>query len=109
LKGDESLGAQIVENAAECLIKQLAENSGVNGDVVISSVLESGKSTIGFNVITRSVEDFEKAQIVEPTEVVIESLTHAASAASMVILSEALVVEVPLKCDKGSSHHSAAM
>ncbi|WP_157952415.1 Hsp60 family chaperonin [Candidatus Similichlamydia epinepheli] len=104
LDGDEALGAQIVEHASESLLKQLAENSGMNGDVVVSSILEHGKPTVGFNVITRSVEDFSKDQIVEPTEVAIESLTHAASATAMVIISEALIVEIPPAKGKKVAH-----
>lgn len=92
LEGDEAVGAKIVLYACEAPIKQIANNAGYDGSVILSDVLRSPKN-FGFNVATETIEDLILAGVIDPAKVVKNSLTYAASAAGIVLLSEALITE----------------
>ena len=94
LDGDEALGAAIVKKACEAPIRQLADNAGLDGSIVVAEV-RAGTPNTGYNVVTDQIEDLIAAGILDPATVVVASLTHAASAAGMVLLSEALIVDAP--------------
>jgi len=90
LTGDEAIGAKIVKIACEAPLKQIVNNSGRDGSVVLAEVLKS-KPNFGFNAISDKVEDLVSAGVVDPAKVVKNSLLHAVSTAGIVILSEALI------------------
>lgn len=92
LQGDEALGAKIVFQACESPLKQIATNTGFDGSVILNQVLKSPKN-YGFNAFTEKVEDLVAAGVIDPAKVVKTILTHAASTAGIVILSEALIAD----------------
>jgi chaperonin GroEL len=92
LTGDEAVGARLVLHACEAPIKQIANNTGLDGSVVLSDILKSPKN-YGFNALTEKVEDLITAGVIDPAKVVRNVLTYAASAAGIVLLSEALIAD----------------
>ena len=94
LTGDEALGVEIVRRALESPIKQIAENSGVDGAIVSQKVKE-GSGNFGFNANTLSYGDLFKDGVIDPTKVVRTALQNAASIASLLLTTEALVSEIP--------------
>jgi chaperonin GroEL len=94
LEGDEALGAKVVLYACEVPLKQIVNNTGLDGSVVLAEVLKS-KPSFGFNALTEKVEDLVTAGVVDPAKVVKIALTHAASVASIVLISEALIADAP--------------
>lgn len=92
LTGEEAIGAEIILKACQAPLKQIAENTGFDGSVVLSDVLKAGKN-YGFNALTEKVEDLLQAGVIDPAKVVISALTHANSAAGIVLISEALIVD----------------
>ncbi len=91
---EEKVGVEIVIKALESPLRQIANNAGVEGSVVVEKVRESA-SNIGYNALTNVYEDLIAAGIVDPAKVVRSSLQNAASIAGMVLTTEALVVERP--------------
>ena len=100
LKGDEATGANILRKALEAPIRQIAENAGVDGSVVVQKVKEQ-EGAFGFNAKTLEYEDLIKAGIVDPTKVVRSALENAASAAAMFLTTECVVVDDEEDKDKG--------
>jgi len=96
LVGDEKTGLNILKKSLEKPIKQIAENSGLDGAVVAEKVKNS-QGAFGFNGQTMVYEDLILAGIVDPTKVVRAALENAASAASMFLTTEAVVCEEPDK------------
>jgi chaperonin GroEL len=94
LTGDEATGAQIVLKAVQSPIKQIAENSGVSGDVVINKVLSLPKGE-GFNAETGKYEDLLKAGVADPVKVTRSALQNAASIAGLFLTTEAVVANKP--------------
>jgi len=94
LEGDEKTGLKILKEALEKPIRQIAENSGVDG-VIVAEKVKGGESAFGFNAQTMVYEDLISAGIVDPTKVVRAALENAASAASMFLTTEAVVAEAP--------------
>ncbi len=91
---EEKLGAEILQKALEAPVRQIAENAGVEGSVIVEQVRESAFN-VGYNAITGKFEDMIAAGIIDPAKVVRSSLQNAVSIASMVLTTEALVVEKP--------------
>jgi chaperonin GroEL len=102
----EVVGAKIVLNAIVSPLKQIAENAGYDGSVVLNKVAE-GKDDFGFNAATGKYEEqgMMKAGIIDPTKVTKSALTNAVSAASMLILTEAVVADVPEKKETAGGDH----
>ncbi|MDE2059306.1 MAG: chaperonin GroEL [candidate division NC10 bacterium] len=96
LEGDEKVGGDIVRRALEEPIRQIAENAGVEGSIVVQKVRENNGS-YGFNAETETYEDLMVAGIIDPTKVARIALQNASSIASLMITTEALVTEVPEK------------
>ena len=94
LTGDEQHGVSIVRQAIKEPLKQLAVNAGKSGDVVVNDVLGSSGNT-GYNVATDTVEDLVKAGVIDPTKVTRSALQNAASIASLLLTTEALITEIP--------------
>lgn len=94
LEGEEALGAKIVNRACEAPLRQIVINTGFDGSVILNEV-EKAKENFGFNAITEKVEDLVAAGVIDPAKVVKNALTHAASVAGIVLISEALIAEAP--------------
>ncbi len=97
VEGDEKTGVQIVVKALEAPIRQIAENAGFEGSVVVDKIRSSGKTGYGFNAYTEEYVDMLEAGIVDPTKVARSALQNAASVAATVLTTEALVVNQPEK------------
>ena len=92
-EGDERTGVQILKRALEAPARQIAENSAVDGGVVVARMLES-KGNIGFDAALKQYVDLVKAGIIDPTKVVRIGLENAVSVASVLLLTEATMTEV---------------
>ena len=93
LTGDELTGLNILRKALEAPIRQIAENAGVDGSVIVQKVKENQASGFGFNAQTMEYQDLMQSGIVDPTKVVRSALQNAASAAAMFLTTESIVVE----------------
>jgi chaperonin GroEL len=96
VSGDEKIGADIVRRALEEPIRQIAENAGVDGPIVVQKVRE-GTSAFGFNAETEEYEDLLNAGIIDPTKVTRIALQNAASIAGLMVTTECMVTEIPEK------------
>ena len=93
LDGDEKTGAQIVAKALTAPMKQIADNAGVDGAVIIAKIRESGKAGFGYDAYKEQYCDMLEAGIVDPAKVTRSALQNAASIASTVLTTEAVVSE----------------
>ncbi len=93
-EGDERTGVQILKRALEVPVRQIAENSAVDGGVVVAKMLE-GRGNFGFDAGRKLYVDLLEAGIVDPTKVVRVALENAVSVASTLLLTEATMTEIP--------------
>jgi chaperonin GroEL len=93
---DQRTGVEIVKKALEAPIRHIVENAGWEGSVVVQKVKE-GKDDFGFNANTEQFENLMKSGVIDPTKVARIALQNAASVASMLITTEAVIVEKPKK------------
>jgi chaperonin GroEL len=94
---DVQAGINIVLKALEAPIRQIVENAGVEGSIVVGRVSEAKSDSFGFNAQTETYVDMYEAGIIDPTKVVRTALQDAASVAGLLITTEAMVAEVPKK------------
>jgi chaperonin GroEL len=94
---DVTAGINIVAKALESPIRQIVENAGVEGSIVVGKILENKSATYGFNAQTEEYVDMLAAGIVDPAKVVRTALQDAASVASLLITTEAMVADAPKK------------
>ena len=94
ITGDEAIGANIIKRALEAPLRTIAENGGMEGSVVVNQVREGG---LGFNAASGKYEDLLAAGVVDPAKVTRSALQNAASIASLVLTTEALIAEKPEK------------
>jgi len=94
--GDEKIGAQIVRRALEAPLRQIAANAGVDGSIVVQN-LNNAKGAEGFNAATGEYEDLIKAGVIDPAKVTTTALQNAASVATLLLTTEALISVVPEK------------
>jgi chaperonin GroEL len=99
LHGDEKVGVDIIRRALEEPIRQIAENAGAEGSIVVQRVLEKS-GAYGFNAETEQYEDLMEAGIIDPTKVTRIALQNASSIAGLMVTTEALVTEIPEKKEK---------
>lgn len=92
--GDEATGVNIVKDALEAPVRQIAENAGVEGSVIVNQ-LKSEKPGIGYNAADGKFEDMVKAGIVDPTKVTRSALQNAASVSALLLTTEAVVADKP--------------
>ncbi|MBS0622666.1 MAG: chaperonin GroEL [Verrucomicrobia bacterium] len=90
LDPEEARGALILKMACEAPIRQLCANAGVDGSVIVQQVRQKSGS-FGYNVMTEQMEDLLKTGVIDAAKVVIAGITHAASVAALVLLSEVLI------------------
>ena len=93
-EGDERTGIQILKRALEVPVRQIAENSAVDGGVVISKMIE-GTGSFGFDAGRKEYVDLVEAGIIDPTKVVRIALENAVSVASVLLLTEATMTDIP--------------
>ncbi len=103
---DRQYGVNIIRRAAEEPLRQIASNAGVDGSIVVEKV-RNGKGAFGFNAATEEYEDMVKAGVIDPTKVVRAALQNAASVASLMLTTEALVAERPKKKTPAAGGHGA--
>jgi chaperonin GroEL len=96
LTGDEKVGQEIVHRAVESPLRQLANNAGREGALIVQEV-KSRKGNEGYNVATDQYTDLVKAGVVDPTKVTRTALQNAASISGLLLMTEALVTELPEK------------
>jgi chaperonin GroEL len=96
LEGDEAVGLAIVRRAIEFPLRQLAENAGTEGALIVEEVKKRSGNE-GYNVATGEYVDLVKAGVVDPTKVTRSALQNAASIAGLLLTTEALITEIPEK------------
>jgi chaperonin GroEL len=96
-EGDEQIGINIVKRAITEPLRQIVENAGEEGAVILGKVLDSKEPNYGFNAFSNEYEDLVKAGVLDPTKVVRTALQNAGSIASLMLTTEALVAEIPEK------------
>jgi len=99
--GDEKMGVNIIKRALEEPLRQIANNAGFEGSVVVQKVMD-GKGAFGFNAETGVYEDLIDAGIIDPTKVTRYALQNAASVAGLLLTTEAMVAEKPEKKKGGA-------
>jgi chaperonin GroEL len=99
---DQDVGITIIRKALEAPLRQIAENSGVDGSVVAGKIRESGDVTFGFNAQTEEYGDMFKFGVIDPAKVVRTALQDAASVAGLLITTEAMVADRPSKDGGGA-------
>ena len=99
VKGDEKLGVDIVFRALTSPIRQIAENTGLDGAIVAQKVDEAEDFNFGFNALTRNYEDLVKAGVIVPTKVERIALQNAASIGGLLLTTDAAIVEIKEKKD----------
>ena len=105
LKGendDQNAGIAIIRRALQAPIRQIVENAGVEGSVVVGKVLENSDPAFGFNAQTEEYVDMVKAGVIDPAKVVRTALQDAASVSGLLITTEAAIVEAPKKASAGA-------
>jgi chaperonin GroEL len=108
LGGEQDFGVEIIKKALQEPLRKIASNAGLEGAVVINKVKE-GTGAFGFNARTEVYEDLEKAGVIDPTKVERTALQNAASVASLLLTTEAMVAERPKKKAKGGAGAGAGM
>src|SRR5262245_53109644 len=103
LGGEQKAGADIVRRAIEEPLRWIAQNAGIEGSIVVDKV-KQGKAAFGFNAATEQYEDLMKAGVIGPTKVVRTALQNAASVASLLLTTEAMVAEKPKEEEAGHAH-----
>ncbi|HTL48780.1 MAG TPA: chaperonin GroEL [Verrucomicrobiae bacterium] len=99
VKGDEKVGADIIRRALQEPLRQLAENAGEEGSVVVQRVL-SEKATVGYDASTGEYKDLIAAGIIDPKKVTRSALQNAASVSALLLTTEALITELPTEDEK---------
>ncbi|SHE99702.1 chaperonin GroEL [Litoreibacter ascidiaceicola] len=102
VNNDQNVGINIVRKAIEAPLRQIAENAGVDGAVVAGKIRESSDATFGFNAQTEEYGDMFKFGVIDPAKVVRTALQDAASIASLLITTEAMVADKPSKDGGGA-------
>ncbi|OJT20870.1 chaperonin GroL [Archangium sp. Cb G35] len=102
LGGEQDFGVDIIRKALQEPLRKIASNAGLEGAVIINKVRE-GQGAFGYNARTDVFEDLEKAGVIDPTKVERTALQNAASVASLLLTTEAMVADRPKKKGKGAS------
>ncbi len=103
LEGDEAVGASIVHHAVESPLRQLVENAGEEGAIVVQEVKKS-KQANGYNVATGEYIDLIAAGIIDPTKVTRSALQHAASISGLLLTTECMITDIPEKEAPAPAH-----
>jgi chaperonin GroEL len=98
----EKFGVDIIRRALEEPLRQIVENGGYEGSIVVNKVKESKEQSLGFNAANGQYEDLVKAGVIDPTKVSRTALVNAASVAALMLTTEAMVAERPKEEEKGA-------
>ena len=98
---DQRVGVEIVRKALQAPVRQIAENAGVEGSIVVGKMLDKKDANYGYNAATDKFEDLVKAGVIDPVKVVRTALQDAASVAGLLITTEAMVAEKPAEAAGG--------
>ncbi len=112
LKGDnadQDAGIKIIRKALQAPLRQIAENAGVDGSVVAGKVLENTSKTFGYDAQLDQYGDMLKAGVIDPTKVVRIALEYAASVAGLLVTTEAMVADKPVKSGGHGMHDMESM
>jgi chaperonin GroEL len=96
---DEQIGVSIVKRALEEPLRQIAQNAGKEGAVIVGKVRESDSENYGFNAASEKFEDLVAAGVIDPAKVTRYALQNAASIAGLMLTTEAMISEIPEKDD----------
>ena len=96
LEGDEQIGVNIIKKALEEPIRQIVNNAGLEGSIVVQKVREE-KTNVGYDVVAEEYRDMLQAGVIDPTKVTRTALENAASIAALLITTEALITDIPEK------------
>jgi chaperonin GroEL len=102
-KGDEKIGFDIVATALRAPTKQIAENAGEDGDVVVDTITSNKNPNFGYNAATDEYVDMVKAGIIDPTKVARTALLNAASVSGLALTTEVLITELKEKKDEANA------
>jgi chaperonin GroEL len=105
LDEEQQFGVKIVRRACEEPLRQIAQNGGWDGSIIVEKV-KNGKGAFGYNAQTGEYEDLLEAGVIDPTKVVRTALQNAASVAGLLLTTEALIAEKPKKEEKGGGGHA---
>jgi chaperonin GroEL len=97
MEGDEQIGVNIVRRACEEPVRQIVSNSGTEGAIVVEKIRENANPNFGFNAQTDTYEDLVSTGVIDPTKVTRSALQNAASIASLMLTTEAMIAEIPEK------------
>ncbi|MCV0416607.1 MAG: chaperonin GroEL [Brevundimonas sp.] len=100
---DQNAGVAIVRRALQAPIRQISENAGVEGSIVVGKVLENDQASYGFNAQTEEYGDLVQMGVIDPAKVVRTALQDAASVAGILITTEAAVADAPKKASAGGA------
>jgi chaperonin GroEL len=108
LDAEQKAGVNIIRRAVEEPLRMIAQNAGIDGSIVVDKVKNS-KGAFGFNAATEEYEDLVKAGVIDPTKVVRMALQNAASVASLLLTTEAMIAEKPEENSGGGGGHGGGM
>jgi len=97
----EIVGAKIIMEGLKAPLMQIAENAGFDGAVILNTIISKKEENYGFNAATGKYEDLLKTGIIDPTKVTRTALQNAVSVASMLLITEAVVADIPAKKESG--------
>ena len=106
---DQTAGIAIIRRAIQAPIRQISENAGVEGSIVVGKVLENADKSFGFNAQTEEYGDLVKMGVIDPAKVVRTALQDAASVAGILITTEAAVADAPKKASAGAPDMGGGM
>ncbi len=109
LSGDEKTGAEIVLKSLEAPIRQIAQNSGVDGGVIIYNIENKNTKNFGYDALTEQYVDMIKAGIVDPTKVTRSAIQNATSVAGTLLTTESLVAEIKDKQSQDNNNQQGGM
>jgi chaperonin GroEL len=104
LDHDQKVGADIVRRAIEAPLRWIAQNAGVEGSIVVQKVKDAKEANYGYNAATDKYEDLVGSGVIDPTKVVRSALQNAASIASLLLTTEAMVSEIPEEKKEAPAH-----
>jgi chaperonin GroEL len=94
---EQQIGVEIIRKALEFPLRQIAENAGYEGSIVVNRIRDARTQAFGFNAATEEYEDMLKAGVIDPTKVTRSALQNAASVAGLMLTTEAVITEIPEK------------
>ena len=97
LEGDEQIGVDIIRRACEEPIRQIVNNAGSEGAIVLGKIRENNSPHFGYNAATEKYEDLVASGVIDPAKVTRSALQNAASIAGLMLTTEAMVAEIPEK------------